>query len=108
PRRAGGGDRPPRGARAGLVVAQPAPPPQAQSARPRSGHHEGRAMRRRTFALSLPLGLAMLSACGPETTEEDPAALPDPPSDLEPDPVPNGEKAEPVGPSAVRPPRELA
>src|SRR5699024_11130748 len=107
PRRAGGGDRPPRGARAGLVVAQPAPPPQAQSALPRSAHHEGRAMRRRTFALSLPLGLAMLSACGPETTEEDPAALPDPPSDLEPEPVPNGEKAESVDLSTVSLPLEM-
>src|SRR5699024_12670261 len=64
-------------------------------------------MRRRTFALSLPLGLAMLSACGPETTEEDPAALPDPPSDLEPEPVPNGEKAESVDLSTVSLPREM-
>src|SRR5699024_9771097 len=71
------------------------------------GHHEGRAMRRRTFALSLPLGLAMLSACGPETTEEDPAALPDPPSDLEPEPVPNGEKAESVDLSTVSLPLEM-
>src|SRR5699024_1273527 len=64
-------------------------------------------MRRRTFALSLPLGLAMLSACGPETTEEDPAALPDPPSDLEPETVTNGEKAESVDLSTVSLPLEM-
>src|SRR5690625_5214679 len=65
-------------------------------------------MRRRTFALSLPPGLAMLSACGPGTTEEAHVALPDPPSDLEPEPVPNGEKAESVDLSAVSLPREMA
>lgn len=64
-------------------------------------------MRRRALVLGVPVGLAVLGACGPEATEADPAALPDPPSDLEPEPVSHGEKAETVDLSTVSLPLEM-
>lgn len=64
-------------------------------------------MKRRSLLLALPLGLAGLSACDAEDTADDPAALPDPPADLDPAPVTIGDGAGTVDLTTVSLPLEM-